>query len=172
MKIIKMIQWSIASRKNRANLLRKDGLKIGMNCEIYRDVNFGSEPYLIEIGDNVRITSGVKFCTHDGGVWTLRNMKDLKQIDLFGKIIVGNNVHIGWNTIIMPGVRVGNNCIIGCGSIVTKDIPDNSIAVGIPARVIETVDEYYQKNKNKFLNTADMEYEEKKVFVLRNLENY
>ena len=63
----------------------------------------------------------------------------------FGKIRVGNNTHIGWNAIIMPGVTIGSNCIIGCGAVVTKDIPDNSVAAGVPARVIETIDEYYEK---------------------------
>ena len=45
----------------------------------------------------------------------------------------------------MPGVTIGSNCIIGCGAVVTKDIPDNSVAAGVPARVIETIDEYYEK---------------------------
>ena len=46
-----------------------------------------------------------------------------------------------------------NNCVIGCGAIVTKDIPDNSIAVGIPAKVIETVDDYAEKHRMQFVNT-------------------
>ena len=117
---------------------------MGKNCEIFPDVEFGSEPYLIEIGDNVRITNGVRFVTHDGGVWVLRNL-GIKNIDVFGKIIIGNNVHIGWNAIIMPNVRIGNNCVIGAGAVVTHNIPDNSIAVGVPARVIESIAEYQNK---------------------------
>ena len=83
--------------------LRKSGLKIGNACEIYRDVSFGSEPYLITIGNHVRITRGCKLITHDGGIWVLRKSKNLLDIDLFGKIKIGNNVHIGVNTVIMPG---------------------------------------------------------------------
>ena len=60
----------------------------------------------------------------------------------FGPIVVKDNVHIGWNAIIMPGVTIGNNCVIGCGAVVTHDIPDNSIAVGVPAKVIKSTDEY------------------------------
>ena len=64
---------------------------------------------MIEIGDNVRITSGVRFVTHDGGVWVLRHKySELSDIDLFGKIRIGNNVHIGFNAIIMPGVTIGS----------------------------------------------------------------
>lgn len=109
-------------------------------------MEFGSEPYLIELGDNVRITNGVRFVTHDGGLWVLRNLGKIDiSVGKFGKIKVGSNTHIGWNAIIMPGVTIGSNCIIGCGAVVTKDIPDNSVAVGVPARVIETIDEYYEK---------------------------
>lgn len=64
-------------------------------------------------------------------------------------ITVGNNVYIGVRTLIMPGVRIGNRVIIGAGSIVTRDIPDNSVAVGVPARVIKTVDDYLEQMKKK-----------------------
>ena len=107
-----------SNNDNYIKLLRKSGVKIGEECEIYKDVVFGSEPYLIEIGDHVRITNGCKFITHDGGVWVIRQLMDDNEIDLFGKIIVGNNVHIGMNCIIMPNVKIGNNVIIGCGAVV------------------------------------------------------
>lgn len=129
---------------------RKAGGKIGVGCEIFPDVEFGSEPYLIQIGNHVRITNGVRFCTHDGGLWVLRNLDStLKHADVFGRIVVGDNVHIGWNAIIMPNVTIGNNCIIGAGSVVTKDIPDNSVAAGVPAKVIESIEVYHEKVKNK-----------------------
>ena len=149
------------------------GAKIGNNCEIYSSVLFGSEPYLVEVGNHVRVNSGVNFVTHDGGVWVLREYLKTPQhndIDLFGKIKVGNNVHIGTNAIIMPNVTIGNNCIIGCGAIVTKDIPDNSIAVGVPARVIETLDEYIEKNKDKFDYTKNMNSNVKKIFLLHKID--
>ena len=144
----------------------KKGLKCGEGCEIYEMASFGTEPYLVKLGNKVRVNKGVHFITHDGGVWVLRNsIPELKDIDLFGSIEVGNNVHIGNNYIIMPGVTIGNNCIIGCGAIVTKDIPDNSIAVGIPARVIETLEEYYDKHKNEFVKTKFLTNEEKRDFL-------
>lgn len=72
------------------------------------------------------------------------------NINVFGKIRVGNNVFIGANSMILHGVTIGNNVIIGAGSIVTKDIPDDVVAVGVPARVIKSLDEY----KTKILKTA------------------
>lgn len=167
--VIKKIINKIRLSKNVIEFWKMKGMIVGENCEIYRSASFGSEPYLIHIGNHVRINSGVNFVTHDGGAWVLReyiNDDYAKKIDLFGKITVGNNVHIGTNAIIMPGVTIGNNCIIGCGAIVTKSIPDNSIAVGVPARVIETIDEYIEKNKGRFEYTKQMNYDEKKKYLL------
>ena len=156
--------------KNPIKYWRKKGAKIGNNCEIYSTTNFGSEPFLISIGNHVRINMNVQLITHDGGVWVLREyLNDLnsEKIDLFGKITIGNNVHIGTNAIIMPNVHIGDNCIIGCGAIVTSNIPDNSIAVGIPARVIENIEEYYEKNKVRFDYTKKMNNKEKKIYLLK-----
>ena len=172
MNLFKRLKLKYLRIKNPIKYWSKKGLSIGNDCEIYPSANFGSEPYLISLGHHVRINSGVIFITHDGGVWVLRNLKeDYKDIDLFKKIHIGNNVHIGTNAIIMPGVTIGNNCIIGCGAIVTKNIPDNSIAVGIPARVIETIDEYIEKNEKRFIHTKNLNYEDKKAAVLKYFED-
>ncbi|HAD82238.1 MAG: hypothetical protein A2509_04060 [Candidatus Edwardsbacteria bacterium RIFOXYD12_FULL_50_11] len=120
------------------------GVKIGTNARITGNVTFGSEPYLIEIGNNVTITQEVKFNTHDGGVGVLRQKHP--GLNVFGKIRIGSNVFIGAAAQIMLGVTVGNNVVIGAGSIVTKDIPDNVVAAGIPARVVKTIDEYEKQS--------------------------
>ena len=126
---------------------------------------FGSEPYLITIGSNCRITYGVKFATHDGGVWTLRKNGFLEDADVFGRITIGDNTNIGWNAIIMPGVNIGKNCVIGAGAVVTKDVPDNSVAAGVPAKVIETLDEYKKKVESKAVMTKHMKPDEKRKFL-------
>lgn len=114
--VIRKIRAKLASNSAYINMLRADGVQIGSNCVINKDVNFGTEPYLISIGDNVRITTGVKLITHDGGLWVPRRLGLIdERADRFGKITIGNNVNIGWNAIIMPGVTIGNNCIIGAG---------------------------------------------------------
>ena len=156
-KIIKMIIYKTCSFKKRVELLRKDGVKIWENCEIYRDVIFWSEPRLIEIGNNVRIVNWVTLTTHDGGVRVLTNMWKIPyDSGKFWKIKIGNNVHIWINSIIMPGVNIGNNVIIGAWSIVTKNIPSNSVAAGIPCKVIESIEEYYKKNYKDILCFGNM----------------
>lgn len=148
-------------------ILRKKGVKIGEGVDIGDKVNFGSEPYLIEIADNVRISSNVNLITHDGGLWTLRKMKILDNADYFGKIVIGRNVNIGMNATIMPGVKIGENSIVGFGSIVTKDVPPNTVVAGVPAKIIETIQEYYRKKKNKCDFTKNMSYKQKKEYLLR-----
>lgn len=157
------------SPRRRAELIKKySNIIIGEKCEVYDAVSFGSEPYLIELGNHVRITKGVTFVTHDGGVWVLRNNGKAKNADIFGKIKIGNNVHIGINAIIMPGVSIGDNVVIGVGAVVTKDIPANSIAVGIPARKIKTLDDYYEKNKTRIVNTKKLSAKSKEEYLKAN----
>lgn len=61
---------------------------------------------------------------------------------------------VGAGTIVMPGVNIGDNVVIGAGSVVTKNIPSNSLAVGVPAKVISSFEEYIEKEKNLMKNTV------------------
>lgn len=156
----------LASEQTYVNILKRGGVKIGKNCVIDKTAEFGTEPYLISMGDNVRITKGVRFITHDGSLWVPRNLGLVdKKADFFGKIVIGNNVNIGWDAIIMPGVQIGDNCIIAAGAIVTKNIPDNSVAVGMPAKVLESVQEYADKKRNSCVLTKNMTSKEKKAYL-------
>ena len=154
-------------QKIKKYILKKKGVQLGNGIEIGKNVNFGSEPYLIEIENNVRISSNVNFITHDGGLWTLRKMGLLENADYFGKIIIKENVNIGMNATIMPGVTIGKNSIVGFGAIVTKDVEPNTVVAGIPAKKIETTQEYYEKKKNKCDFTKNMNYYEKRKYLLR-----
>lgn len=138
------------------------GVKIGKNCSIATK-GFSREGYLITIGDHVQITEGVKFFTHGGG-WVLR--KEYIDFDSFGKITIGNNVYIGNDVCIMPGVSIGNNVVIGTASVVTKSIPDNVVIAGIPARVVKSFEEYKESILSQNLHCKGMSYSEKKKYLL------
>ena len=96
------------------------------------------------MGNNCQITVGVRLLTHGGG-HVLRDTKP--GFDTFGKITIGDYVYIGNNSLIMPGVTIGSNVIIGAGSIVTKDIPSDSVCVGIPCKVIGSFEDFVEKRK-------------------------
>lgn len=126
--------------------------KVYFHCTTYG--MFGSEPWCITLGDNVHITSEVRFITHDGGVLPLR--KEIPDLEITKPITVGNNVFIGVRSIILPGVNIGNDCIIAAGSVVTKDIPDNCVVGGNPAKFIKTTQEYRNKVSAESLHLGNL----------------
>jgi len=101
----------------------------------------------IYIGDYVMIGPNVTIATAGHPIEpSLR--KKVAQFNI--PVTIGNNVWLGANTVILPGVTVGENSVIGAGSIVTKDIPPNVVAVGNPCRVLREISEhdkeFYYKN--------------------------
>ena len=126
-------------------------------------------PWLITIGDNVHITGQCKFINHDGGTLIFRDR--IPDLEITKPIVIGDNVYIGEETLILPGVHIGNNCVIGARSVVTKDIPDNSVAAGVPCRVIKTTDEYLDKLQRESLHLGHLKGKEKDL-ALREYYNY
>lgn len=152
-----LIKNPYMSPYKRAKILRKYCASIGEGTQIFPRVSFGSEPYLISIGKGVKITYGCKFITHDGGTYVLRNLCQANEkLVCYGKIVIGDNVFIGNDSIIMPGVTVGDNVVIGAGSVVTKSIPSNSVAAGVPCRVISSLENYEIKAKENSIPTIGM----------------
>ena len=66
-----------------------------------------------------------------------------------GRVTIGNNVFIGAESVVLPGVTIGNNVVVGANSTVTKDVPDNVVVAGTPAKVICSLDEYLAKEKQR-----------------------
>jgi acetyltransferase-like isoleucine patch superfamily enzyme len=154
------ISYYIKYRTNKVAYLRGLGMRIGKNCDILTKVeNFGSEPYLIRLGDNVTITSGVIFITHDGATRVMRNVDErwTKETGLYGKIDLGDNVFVGMNSILLPGISIGANSVVGAGSVVTRDIAADTVVAGNPAKVVCSLAEYTDKvfNKTVLLKSAD-----------------
>ena len=149
----------IMRRRNPLKYAKKIGVNFKGRCHLYGSPSWGSEPWLITIGDNVFITSGVRFVTHDGGTLLFRDR--VPDLEITKPIVLGDNVYIGVGTIIMPGVTIGNNVVIGAGSVVTKDIPDNSVAAGVPARVIKSTEEYFEKLQRESIKLGHLKGEEK-----------
>lgn len=123
--------------------LRRMGVRLGEGCRIYTQ-NFGSEPWLIRIGDRVCISNDVTFVTHNL-TWPVQDKHE--SLTSFAPIIIEDNCQVGVNVTLLPGVTIGAGSAVGAGSVVASDIPPGVVAAGNPARVLCTMDEYEEKLK-------------------------
>ena len=132
---------------NQEKYARKIGVQIGSGCRLLGWIKFGSEPYLIQIGNHVSISDASNFVTHEGAHWVLKGLNPQKYNHTFGfgRICVGNNVYIGYGVTILRGVTIGDNCIIGAQSLVTKSLPANGVYAGVPAKRICSLEEWEKK---------------------------
>lgn len=146
--------------------LRNTGVKIGSRTTIFdprTTIIDETRPWMISIGDDVQITSGVTILTH-GFDWSVLKGVYGEVLGSSGKVSIGNNVFIGMKSTVLKGVSIGNNVIIGANSLVNRDIPDNCVEAGNPCRVIMSLDEYYKKRKYEQVKEATeliREYREK-----------
>lgn len=157
--VIKIKRKLIRMFSSPVEYAKRVGVNTSGELHIYGTVHWGSEPWIIQLGDNVHLTDGVCFLTHDAGILIFK--KHIPDLELTKPIIVGNDVYIGANSMILPGVHIGNKVIIGCGTIVTKDVPDNSVVVGVPGKIIKTADEYLEKAKINSIHLGHLKGQEK-----------
>lgn len=137
-------------------ILQKEGFEVGSNTIFYgpSTQNIDRErPWMVKIGDYCKITNGCTILTHDYSRSVLRLMYG-HIIGEAGLTIIGDNVFIGVNSIILMGAHIGNNCIIGAGSVVGGVFPDNVVIAGNPARVIRTLDEHLSIRLSKYQKEA------------------
>ncbi len=129
------------------------GVYVGKDCRIFTK-HFGSEPWLIKIGDGVTVTTGVKFITHDGSLDLIKDHSGRRY--RFGPITIGNNVFIGVDAILLPGVKIGSNVVVAAGSVLTKSVPDSVVVAGNPARIIKKFEDYKDNALALFPALSDM----------------
>lgn len=121
-------------------LHRLRGVKVGRKSHIARYVFIDDRnPELVEIGNGVAITAKVMILCHQRDLTSYRpGMYAMDCPFKEGKVIIKDGAHIGIGAIILPGVTIGEGAIVGAGAVVSKDIPDYAVAVGIPAKVVKS----------------------------------
>lgn len=132
-----------------ARLLKRHGgfHHIGDGCMIQYNVNC-TDPAYISLGNNVHLT-GCTLFGHDGAINMLKKAYGL-ALDKVGKIEIHDNVFVGHQAIIMPGVSIGPNAIVAAGAVVTRDVPPGCIVGGIPAHTIGHTDELVARLQAEF----------------------
>lgn len=155
--------------------LRKEGATIGQNVDIIDASIDRGTPFMLTIGNNVTLTN-CRILTHDAST------KKPLGFTKVGRVIIGDNVFIGADALILPNTKIGNNVIVGGGAVVACDIPDNSVVVGNPCRIICTYDAYIERQKENMrvlpcfdyrgslLNNA--EHEDDRIFLIETGQGY
>lgn len=115
----------------------------GKNIHLGKDIFINAHCYIMD-GADITIGNNV-FIGPYTGLYTSTHPLDYKRrnagLEKALPIKIGNNCWFGANVSVMPGVTIGNGCVIAAGSVVTKDIPDNSLAAGVPAKVIKNIEQ-------------------------------
>lgn len=149
-------KWARRSGKSLIDFYRGKGVRIGNGC-IFRypyTVHIDTmRPSLITIGDNVDMNRNFGIKAHDFGHRVFIPLYG-EFLSSSGKVTIGSNIYFGTDVTVLKGVTIGDNCIIGAGSIVSKSIPSNSVAAGVPCRVICTIEEYYKKRNSLWVDEA------------------
>lgn len=148
--------WVRRSSDALINYYRKQGIRIGDNC-IFRSPGTTRidimRPSLVSIGEGVDMNVNFTIMAHDFGHRVFVPLFG-EFLSSSGEVKIGNNIYFGMNVTVLKGVTIGDNCIIGAGSVVSKSIPANSVAAGVPCKVICTIEEYYEKRKQLWIDEA------------------
>jgi maltose O-acetyltransferase len=125
--------------------LRRNGLVAGKGLIIENDVVVDPHHcWHIELGDDVKLGPRSFLLAHDAST------KYKFKYTRIGRIKIGNRVFIGAGALILPGTTIGDDVLIGAGSVVSGNVPSGSLAVGNPVKVIGRTEEYYARKKSEF----------------------
>lgn len=137
-------------------ILREEGIDCGEHTIFYgplTQIIDRERPWMLHIGDYCKITQGCIILCHDYSRSVLRRVYG-NIIGEAGVTVIGDNCFIGMNSIILMGSQIGNNVIVGAGSVVSGKIPDNVVVAGNPAKIIRTLEDHYEVRMNKTLGEA------------------
>lgn len=129
---------------NSIEYLRSRGVQIGDNVHILNSLIDFDHGFLVSIGNNVTLT-GVRILAHDASTQIPLGVSKV------GRVTIGDEVFIGQGAIVLPNTHIGSRVVIGAGAVVSRDIPDNSVAVGNPIQIIGTYDDFVERHRKQML---------------------
>ncbi len=129
--------------------LRRSGLRSGVPLQLAAEGAIDPRfAWAIEIGDHSIIASGVRIVAHDAAIKRLTGYTEVRPVT------IGSRCYIGAGAIVLPGTVIGDDAIIGAGSVVKGEIPSGAVAVGNPARVVGTTDELRERHQSLIASTT------------------
>lgn len=155
--IKKLLYRERRDSKTFVEYLRRKGVQIGEGTVFFSPSTIvvdDNRPYLVKIGSRCKITAGVTILAHDYSISVLRPTFHFITNDSTAQTVIGDNCFLGIRSVIMGGVKLGNNVIVATGAVVTKDVPDNSVVAGVPAKVISTLEDFYKRKKASQIEDA------------------
>lgn len=153
----RVVQGYRATSESYVSYLRSIGVEIGDDVVIFSPGSTNIEtlnPHLLTIGSHVAMTGPVTILTHDYSVGVTKIWSHGNVLGSQKPVIIGDNVFIGWGATILAGTTIGDNCVIGAGSVVSGHIEGGSIWGGVPGKPICSLEEYYERRKRKQLGEA------------------
>lgn len=160
-RLIKKVFRELSKYRNPTKYLRKNGATVGEGVKFEPPFyGSGKELKYLHIGDKSCFSSRVTFIFHDGSNVVPEHLGLSKPgIRKVLPISIGSNCFIGNRAMFLPGSSIGNNCIVAAGAVVTKQFPDNSVIGGVPAKIIESLGSYLEKNASYLKLPPEIDFE-------------
>ncbi len=149
---------------------RRLGVTVGERCWLVGldRKTFGTEPYLITLGERVAVAQEVRFVTHDGGAWVFRD--EMPNLDVVGRISVGDHTLLGMGAILLPGTEIGARCIVAAGAVVRGTVPDGTVVAGIPAKPVMSIEDYRRSVVKRGIHVRDRPLAERQRLYVQFLD--
>lgn len=152
-----VVQGHRASTDAYVAHLKNIGVKMGDDVVIFSPgrTNIDEQnPHLLSFGSHVAMTGPVTILTHDYSVGVTKVWTHGEILGSQKPVSIGSNVFLGWGCTVLPGTTIGDNCIVGAGSVVSGNVEGGSVWGGVPGKRICSLEEYYERRKSKQLEEA------------------
>lgn len=168
--LLRIVYGHKSTSERYVNWLRKQGIRVGECVHFYSPWTIKVDtqrPWMVEIGNHVHIAADCSILQHDYS-WAVIQYLTGKVLGASGNVRIGDNVFIGQKTLILRGADIGDNTIIGAGSVVTGKLEGNAVYAGVPAKKIVSLQEFIKKRDSMQLNEAvQLVQEYEKVYAKR-----